>query len=837
MIEDWRFRQNPHVEHGGLVAYAGVPLRLRDESGQSVAIGSLCVASKTSQEPLTKTQQSTIARMADWVVSDLVQCTRARRQRVRREMSDLLLKAQKRVDEPDSERHVFEILSEIYPAANVSLQPYKGGDVHVDGLEPIPLGDIEDGIWEDVDFLDAFIAHSNHQGLPTDRIVRLLTVQCESVSGASLLSVTSKDYRHVFDDVDSWFLQSCANVLTSIWQRRLLTEAMKAKERFLCGFSHHLRTPLHVILSSVELLAEEMKTQTLRELARSTPALFQLAQDVDSSGPTVYLDTIKAAGRDLINIVNSMILFNRWADIAAMERKYALHTVQDLEDELAGEIDQVMSSDMRYHTTVFFHHNLCNEDDSFQIDIALLRRSVLPLVVNAIQSTPDGTVVITITLSSESRELAVDVQDNGYGIEDEDQGRIFEPYERAVDIETVGAGLGLSLASKFATLLHGSVELVSSQKERGSHFRAIFRGVDMSSSASPLPRLAPTLNHLPRFFYNPPLVDGTHLSLCAQFSQFLATHGYTETEDAPNAFSFFEYQPEATQSEVESPCGISFCLVSSLHCSAAPATKTDGSIVYITAPFSTSKLRAALNEADKLCAATLGKARQAAESVDDEGAASAERCPSADEAKDEQEIAPSPPLVEPKSAILQLVEDKSQKDHVQEDGPESPGTNLEVASERGPRMPATPPPEPVVSRTPVALLVDDNSVNLRILQMYCNKRRITYYSATDGRQAVSVYRERQALHTAGQGDAISLVLMDLQMPVCDGIDATKQIRQLEQEKQWPRSALFIITGQDGLSDRAAAEEAGADDYFVKPVSIKSLDGGVGKHFTDFKPTI
>lgn len=66
MMEDWRFRESPYVESGGLKAYAGAPLRLQNESGECVALGSLCVASRTSQEPLTRLQQQTLARLADW---------------------------------------------------------------------------------------------------------------------------------------------------------------------------------------------------------------------------------------------------------------------------------------------------------------------------------------------------------------------------------------------------------------------------------------------------------------------------------------------------------------------------------------------------------------------------------------------------------------------------------------------------------------------------------------------------------------------------------------------------------------------------------------------------
>ena len=71
------------------------------------------------------------------------------------------------------------------------------------------------------------------------------------------------------------------------------------------------------------------------------------------------------------------------------------------------------------------------------------------------------------------------------------------------------------------------------------------------------------------------------------------------------------------------------------------------------------------------------------------------------------------------------------------------------------------------------------------------------------------------------------------MPVCDGVEATRQIRQIEEENSWDKSVLFIVTGQDSVADRRAAEAVGSQEYHVKPVSIKSLDGSLKKYFTAF----
>jgi CheY-like chemotaxis protein len=133
------------------------------------------------------------------------------------------------------------------------------------------------------------------------------------------------------------------------------------------------------------------------------------------------------------------------------------------------------------------------------------------------------------------------------------------------------------------------------------------------------------------------------------------------------------------------------------------------------------------------------------------------------------------------------------------------------------------------SSKPMTLLVDDNTVNLRLLVMYCTRRGIPYRTAKDGQEAVKVYSEAlmpkndPLLQQSLPVQPFELVLMDLQMPICDGIEATRQIRQFEKEQGLEKTVLFIVTGQDSPNDRKDADDAGADAYLVKPVGPKVLD--------------
>ena len=150
MADDWRFQESPHVEQGGLRAYAGVALRFDTEFGEHTAFGSLCVASNNKQEPLSKSQQMSLVRLADWIVADIIHSARARRQRERRRMQELLSNAQKRCDQDsDFEETVIEALHEVYPDAMINIQMSRNRQIVFEGRTAISASELEHGLWED----------------------------------------------------------------------------------------------------------------------------------------------------------------------------------------------------------------------------------------------------------------------------------------------------------------------------------------------------------------------------------------------------------------------------------------------------------------------------------------------------------------------------------------------------------------------------------------------------------------------------------------------------------------------------------------------------------------
>ncbi|KAG8161821.1 hypothetical protein KVR01_008808 [Diaporthe batatas] len=884
MRRDWRFEKSPYVEYGGLLAYAGAPLRLQNEDGDAVCLGSICVASTTPREPLTRAQQTTIARLADWIVSDIVQLTRARRQRERRRMVDMLAAAQEETDDAVSEEPITRMLQTAYPGAVISLQTCKAGHVEFKGRDPVSLSEFSSHVWEDAEYIDDFIAQSNHRELPTDRVVRAIAAPCESVSGHSYLVVGSKDFQQIFDDIDAWFVQTCAVIISQMWHKRLLGEVMVAKEKFLRGFSHQLRTPVHGILGSVELLAEDLKARKLGDTVSTTMELLQTnaitKTDVDHG---VYLDTIKTAGRDLISIINSMITLNRWADVAITERQYATYTTYELEAELAAEVQKVISGDTRYNASIFFNHNFPPDRCSLRTDLGLLRDSLLPVIVNAIQNTPKGLVEISISVQPESKQLVVDIKDTGHGIPAKDHQRIFELYEQ-VDVYSTGAGLGLTLATRFAALLQGSIELVSSEINHGSHFRATFQDVELECSESPL-RPEPAVTqpaNIPLRFHVVPCSKASNLS--DHFAKSLTCYGFTASENLEDALAILEFvaDPEEHRAMISQlPSDrVVLCPVPFSEGELGFDNTTHTNVVYVHGPFGARTLSSALERADKVISlfdqavkprATTdlvvlpkptacmsndktepegvpnGESEAAASlMVDPSGTPKSPGCESASvpsspkplQVHRTEEGVPVDPLHSRKGQLLQVTPPAEDSPAVPE-----PQSSADTIAKDGQTLSdqyqkselADIFADHSTTSNPTALLVDDNALNLQVMQMYCKKRSLPYLCARDGLEAISVFQNRQECAAAEKEvSPIQLVLMDLQMPMCDGIEATKRIRQLEKERNWGQSVLFTVTGQDSLADRAAARDAGSQEYHVKPLSMKTLDTGLKRYFPCFQ---
>jgi PAS domain S-box-containing protein len=110
------------------------------------------------------------------------------------------------------------------------------------------------------------------------------------------------------------------------------------------------------------------------------------------------------------------------------------------------------------------------------------------------------------------------------------------------------------------------------------------------------------------------------------------------------------------------------------------------------------------------------------------------------------------------------------------------------------------------------LLVDDNSINQQVAIYQIKKLGYGVITANNGLEAVNTLHENSN---------IDLILMDCQMPVMDGYEATKNIRIFE-EKTGEHIPIIAMTANAMLGDREICIEAGMDDYLSKPIRNQEL---------------
>ncbi|MEI6332640.1 MAG: response regulator, partial [Pseudanabaena sp. ELA645] len=111
--------------------------------------------------------------------------------------------------------------------------------------------------------------------------------------------------------------------------------------------------------------------------------------------------------------------------------------------------------------------------------------------------------------------------------------------------------------------------------------------------------------------------------------------------------------------------------------------------------------------------------------------------------------------------------------------------------------------------SPLILLAEDNEANITTFSSYLEAKGYRILLATDGQQAIDFAKAEHP----------DLILMDIQMPVMDGMEAIKLIRLDRNLVDIPIIALTALAME---GDREKCLEAGANEYLTKPIKLKAL---------------
>jgi PAS domain S-box-containing protein len=229
-------------------------------------------------------------------------------------------------------------------------------------------------------------------------------------------------------------------------ERALLAAENLARLRseFVANMSHELRTPLNGVLGFAQIGQRNYQ---------------------DSAKAGNAFDKIIISGNLLLGIINDIL------DFAKVEAGKV--SVEHIEVRLAESIEQVVElvSDRAHAKGIDLRVELASDLPRNCLgDPTRLRQILLNLLSNAVKFTRNGSV--TLSAIRHSKELAFRIADTGIGMNEEQLGRLFHPFEQANGSTTRnfgGTGLGLAISKRIAELLGGDI-FVTSRPGIGSAF-------------------------------------------------------------------------------------------------------------------------------------------------------------------------------------------------------------------------------------------------------------------------------------------------------------------------------------------------------------------------------
>jgi signal transduction histidine kinase/CheY-like chemotaxis protein len=655
------------------------------------------------------------------------------------------------------------------------------------------------------------------------------------------------------------YLRAIGVIILSAVLKRRMTLADKAKSLFISNISHELRTPLHGILAAAELLSESDMSH------------------VQAS----FLETIQACGTSLVETVNHVLDFTKLSGntkAGGVENSITptevdlLHLVEDAVDGCfvgfrarttetgIGSVyspprDVGIAPQALVETVVDIEAP--PESWCVKCEKSGIRRVLMNLFSNSLKFTTNGYVRVALRQLPRSSEaprdevlIELSVSDTGKGIsQDFIRNQLFHPFSQENPLQT-GTGLGLAIVNSIvqSDTVRGKVD-VWSEEGVGTEIKITFSAKLVKSDE--LPWLHTPFNSGPGSAPTVSMVgfNSSHsgISLLHDVIENYLVNWFglrLVPEDAPLGQIVFlnnDYSPVVnaiSQRDTQHPFVI-FSDVRGDPAAMSIASDYDnigGFCRILYKPAGPSRLRSVI----KLCLHALNIYGNA--SLEDLSAHQHNRNETNVlhhlSRRKSEEVHPTRPSLLPRSITVHPLSNPRQNlpsTFESDESPHEAPLSAPLPSIDSPvdEMPLTVPvgtggtllQSSVSERIKQSsqfrvLVVEDNAILRDLLGKWLTKKGYDYSVAVDGEDGV------QTFESQGPFD---IVLLDLSMPVLDGVGATLKIRQRELQLDYDHHSnhrptrILALTGMSTIEDKRRAFEAGVDGYLVKPVAFKTLD--------------
>lgn len=229
--------------------------------------------------------------------------------------------------------------------------------------------------------------------------------------------------------------------------RQQADKANAAKSEFLANMSHEIRTPMNGVLGMIQVLRQS-----------------RLNEDQQS-----WADIIYKSGRNLMDVLNDILDFSK-IEAGQLEIYNQPMNIKNLIEEVV-----TLLSPLAEEKYISLNSNYQGET-SFDVvgDDSRLRQVLTNLIANAIKFTLEGSVQVTLDVTSQGNQnqLKISVKDTGIGIEADKLALIFEGFQQAENSTTRrfgGSGLGLTICQQLVEAMGGKIR-VESKLGQGSNF-------------------------------------------------------------------------------------------------------------------------------------------------------------------------------------------------------------------------------------------------------------------------------------------------------------------------------------------------------------------------------